>query len=243
MSPSTIEWNDDLFHEDVPFGFIRQVFEVMAEAEQHTFQVLTKRPERMLAFFDHAADYMGLVRADLRGWPNVRLGVSVEDQATADERIPLLLDTPAAVRFVSYEPALGSVNFRAISLGVHRTQSLGDRLIEWDALSGTETQYHGPTRTTYRDTRTGQHPRLDWIIVGGESGPGARPFDLAWARSVIEQGRAAGVPVFVKQLGSDPRSDSWDDIVPLATLRSPAGRDPDEWPADLRVREFPEVAR
>ena len=143
------------------------------------------------------------------GW----LGVSVEDQATADERIPLLLQTPATVRWVSYEPALAPVDFSP-----------------WFSRAG-----------------------LDFIVIGGESGPGARPFDLAWARSVIAQCREAGVPVFLKQIGACPfdSDNKWITrgggvVIPVASewsiherLRDRKGGDPTEWPEDVRVREFP----
>jgi protein gp37 len=160
----------DLFHEDVPVTFIGRVFGVMAEAHWHTFQVLTKRPARMLAWSRGVAHYPKGDRAQrpLPGWPpNVWLGVSVENQHFADERIPLLLQTPAAVRFVSYEPALAAVDFRP-------WLDSGDELV----------------------------PMLNWIIVGGESGPGARPFDVAWARTVIEDSRGTETRVFVKQFGA-----------------------------------------
>jgi protein gp37 len=193
----------DLFHEKLDGDDIGKVFAVMAQAERHTFQVLTKRPQRML-------DFVNLWTGSYitgRVLPNVWLGVSVEDQATADERIPLLLQTPAAVRFVSYEPALGPVDLRV--------------------YLGLVTLYRVPF----------------WIIIGGESGPGARPFDLAWAQSVIEQCKAAGVACFVKQLGSHPVRKCSDlshpncvDQVPLVSAK---GGDPSEWSADLRVREFP----
>ena len=141
--------------------------------------------------------------------PNVQLLVSVEDQRTADERIPWVLECPAAVRGVSYEPALGPVDFSP-----------------WlTVIPG------HPSR-----------PALDWIIVGGESGPGARPFDLAWARSTVEQCKAVGVACFVKQMGARARVTHTPGLgvadydLPLADR---AGADPAEWPADLRVREFP----
>src|SRR5690606_1555759 len=124
-------------------------------------------------------------------WPlkNVWLGVSVEDQKTADERILPLLRCPAAVRFVSYEPALGAVDFERAGA------------IEWDAVGGaTGGGYSDFVRTSH----TFQRGLIDWLIVGGESGPGARPFDLAWARSLVEQCKAAGVACFVKQLGARP---------------------------------------
>ena len=153
------------------------------------------------------------------------LGVSVEDQATAEKRIPWLLDSPAAVRFVSYEPALGPVDFTNLDVMQHWDLPYHKHAptIRLDALRG---HWKGPD-----DIITG----LDWVIVGGESGPGARPFGIAWARSVVEQCREAGVACFVKQLGAHP--------YPSATLRDPKGGDPSEWPEDLRVREWPRASR
>jgi protein gp37 len=161
----------------------------------------------------------------------VWLGVSVEDQAAADARIPELLATPAAVRFLSCEPLLGPVTL-------------------WPWLS--EPSSYG----TYRIGRkrhvlgpTGFHPPspISWVIAGGESGPRARPCDLAWIRSLVEQCRAAGVATFVKQLGSRPvvmyaenTSDPGESAHPMK-LRDRKGGDMEEWPSDLRVREFPEV--
>lgn len=177
----------DLFHEDVPVPFIDQVFAVMAIAKQHTFIILTKRPENMAAYLNLSRTWMA-VNAEL--WkrchpvikggsplklPNVYLGVSVEDQKTADQRIPLLLKTPAAIRFVSYEPALGPVDFRR-----HLVEDFTGDLL------------NGPA----------QHwPGLDWVIVGGESGPKARPMHPGWARNVRDQCQAANVPFFFKQWG------------------------------------------
>lgn len=229
----------DLFHESLSGEAIAAVFGVMACAPQHTFQVLTKRPERMQQWClgmteAHAADLGArfIMSASLHAapvnyphtlnvpalWPlpNVWLGVSVEDQTTADERIPLLLATPAGKRFVSYEPALGPVDFR----------------LAW--LSPFVDYTPAMDRTA----------RLDWIIVGGESGPGARPFDVAWARRTIYHGIADGVPVFVKQLGAFPVTErevgtaKGGSHVPLH-LRDSHGGDPGEWPEDLRWREFP----
>jgi protein gp37 len=229
----------DLFHADVPDAFIDQVFGVMARVPQHTFQILTKRPDRMRAWFtrrgpvyDDASDFVALAIADGDAsviypiefpWPlpNVWLGVSVENQHFADERIPLLLQTPAAVRFISAEPLLGPVSLRqwfdVVSRGLPRIFPLAH-------TAGVST------------------PLLDWVIIGGESGPGARPFDLAWGRSIVAQCQAAGVPVFVKQLGAhafegEPENDG---CGPLYGLRDRKGGDPDEWPHDLRIREFPE---
>jgi protein gp37 len=140
--------------------------------------------------------------------PNVWLGVSVENQATADERIPLLLQTPAAVRFLSCEPLLRLIEIR-------RPATMGA-------------------------PKTGE--RLDWVIVGGESGPEARPCDLAWVRSLVSQCQAASVPVFVKQLGARPTCDGCGDLIAIKGPQDRKGGDPDEWPPDLRVREYPTTA-
>ncbi len=245
----------DLFHKDVPFEYIAAVFGVMAAAPQHTFQVLTKRPERMLEWFkwlgarDGIGPYIRSVRVDgdrtlpdyfrsvmrtvtIRGrtvrsgndpWikvfnaaacvgsgplPNVWLGTSVENQETADERIPLLLQCPAAVRWVSAEPLLGPVIFSAVC-------PVSD---------------------------------LDWVVVGGESGPGARPCDVKWVYDVVGACQFAGVPVFVKQLGPKPYFEV--PIYPDGPLgpsslrvKHPKGGDMSEWPEALRVREMPAERR
>lgn len=211
----------DLFHEGVSFEYIAAVFGVMAASPRHTFQVLTKRPERAAEFFawlpNGAADCSSteavtiearralfnagnknareaLAGASNGGWrqwplPNVWIGVSVEDQATADERIPALLNCPAAVRWVSYEPAIGAVDFKDISTADPMEIMLPLGGVTW-RVSGSGTHL----------SRT--HAELDWIVVGGESGPGARPFDVQWARSTIQQCREASVPCFWKQAGS-----------------------------------------
>lgn len=230
----------DLFHEAVPDEWIRAVFGVMASAQHHRYIVLTKRPQRMRNLLLQWENE-GLIMRSGYGvrLPNVCLGVSVEDQKTADERIPLLLQTPAAVRCVSYEPALGPVNFRRI---------VYDHVIAIDALTG-DCGFpvpHAPTEA-----------HLDWVIIGGESGPNARPFDIAWARSTVEQCRAAGVACFMKQFGARPYNG--DEMQPtgrfrgsrsngtrqlemkaeVLKLRDRKGGDPTEWPQDLRIREFP----
>jgi protein gp37 len=244
----------DLFHESVPDAFIDRVFAVMALAPRHTFQVLTKRAERMRAYLapgqyrdvkvadaaklqskaiipfalpsEDIFDARRVARGEpwqINAWPlpNVWLGVSVENQRFADERIPLLLQTPAAVRFISAEPLLGPVDLLRIPrAGQHH-----------DYLTG---EYTGALekRTT---------SRLDWVIVGGESGAGARPMDLAWARSIVQQCQAAGVPVFVKQLGAKPAEGlAYPGRQSFRNLHNKKGGDPSEWPEDLRVlRQFP----
>lgn len=218
----------DLFHESLPDHAIDRVFEVMALARRHVFQVLTKRPSRMRSLVPTLAAKH--TARDSTGWPlpNVWLGVSCEDQATADERIPLLLQTPAAVRFVSAEPLLGAVDLRVLQPG--------DPPTEIDALAGT----HGVLRP-----HRGECDRLDWVIVGGESGPRARRCDVRWIRSIVEQCKAASVSVFVKQLGARPRflpgdeATGYEGIYQPLDLASRKGGDPSEWPEDVRVREFP----
>jgi len=221
----------DLFHEDVPDAFIDRVFAVMALAPQHTFQILTKRAERMREYFgamtfgqsviSEPSAYKRIVAAmDMPSWlpagrrflrvpenwplPNVWLGVSVENQRFADERIPLLLRTPAAVRFISAEPLLGPVRLRT------RWRKNPSCTFCDDAGNYMGTESLCPCGR--------QWIGLDWVIVGGESGPGARPFDLAWGRSIVEQCKAAGVPVFVKQLGAWPHVD-WPVGVPFPPLQ------------------------
>ena len=153
-----------------------------------------------------------------KAWPrNVWAGASVESQEWADRRIPELLRVPARIHFVSYEPALAPVDFREVPMSDGDT--LGNGLFSHKTGAG-----------------------ISWVIIGGESGPGARPFDLARARSTIAQCKAAGVACFVKQLGARPIIDPrYDRSLPGATrqLRDRKGGDMAEWPEDLRVREFP----
>lgn len=224
----------DLFYDGHSDDMVDQVFAVMALARRHTFQLLTKRAGRMCSYLRDRATYQrvrallddrstvaalywqSLSRAEReqrqnhqwwtdlppKGWPlpNVWCGVSAEDQARWDQRWPLLRETPAVVRWVSYEPALTPVDFRDVGGQLH------------------------------------------WVVVGGESGPGARPFDLQWARDVVTQCRANGVAPFVKQLGAKPFAcASGVGHGQLIALDDAKGEDPAEWPADLRVREWPRV--
>lgn len=192
----------DLFHERVPDSYIDQVFAVMALAQRHTFQILTKRPERMRDYLssEGLAERIGWAEHEIfeafgslpagayqgpthRRLPleNVWLGVSVEDQKTANERIPMLLNTPATIRWVSMEPLLGPVNL---------------------------TRINGcPTDDRYMDSgcmdslRCRRPSSLDWVVVGGESGAKARPMHPGWPRSLRDQCQAAGVPFLFKQWG------------------------------------------
>lgn len=166
----------DLFHEDVPDDFLVSVFGAMFLAPQHTYQVLTKRPERMRDFLLNAARW--------RNKPpkNIWLGVTTENQEQARKRIPILLDTPAAVRFVSVEPCLGPVDLvGAIQAGLGRRAPL-------DCLGFIDGLGYG----------------LDWVIVGGETGPGARPMHPDWVRALRDQCIEGGVPFWFKGWGTLP---------------------------------------
>lgn len=238
----------DLFHADIPDHFVLAVFQTMANTPQHTFQVLTKRHARMRAFCERlgfreptraeaaaghrSIAYLGDHPFDVAPWdtaplPNVWLGVSVEDQARAELRIPSLLRTNAAIRFISAEPLIGPLDlepwFKHVQIpACEQCSPRGP--VDWH--SG-----HIWGRCIC-GCHTSTHPnRLDWVIVGGESGPGARPMDPAWARTIVELGQVAGFAVFVKQLGS-----AW---ARAHGTRSPKGADWDDWPEHLAVRQMP----
>lgn len=195
----------DLFHESVPDEWIDRVFAVMALCPQHTFQVLTKRSARMREYLTNitaarlmlATNQFSSARPQPLQWPlpNVWLGVSVEDQARADERIPDLLATPAAVRWLSCEPLLDWVSLEDAAAGETclDPECWGD--CRCDTLAGFDP---GCRRNGGDGTLT---RKIDWVVVGGESGPGARPMHPDWARSLRDQCAAAGVPFFFKQWG------------------------------------------
>lgn len=219
----------DLFHEDVPDAWIDMVFAVMALSPQHTFQVLTKRAKRMREYLTDPAVvrrvytlvcemtvelelFVALIAAreheqkappapriylDLWPLPNVWLGVSAERQQEADERVSELLATPAAVRFVSAEPLLGPIDF-----GQQQDSLPSNAWLTW--LDG-----------------------LDWIIVGGESGPDARPMHHTWARSIRDQCAAAGVSFFFKQWGEWTPICAMDDGQSDRYFDPPPERDPE----------------
>jgi protein gp37 len=207
----------DLFHEDVPFEFIADVFAVMACTTRHTYQILTKRPARMLEFFSWleeedencnggmSATFGWPEKVDpLKVWPqwtparhgtggydncgplwplvNVWIGVSVEDQKSADERIPLLAQTPAAVRWLSAEPLLGPVDLTKEYLSA----LLGGRY---------------PFPCLSKEHRTRHLDLIDWVVVGGETGARARPMHPDWVRELRDQCNAANLPFFFKQHG------------------------------------------
>jgi len=202
----TCSWSDFFIEQADPWR--AEAWEIIRQTPQHTYMILSKRLER-------------LTRACLEAlrwepWPNVWLGVSAENQEQGDKRIPQLLQIPAAVRFVSYEPGLGPVDFG-----------------KWLVASGQGQEKkasHLPLVT---------HHCLNLLIIGGESArprSKARPFHLEWAFDALAQCRAAGVACFIKQLGSNPYYHGQ----PLR-LRHWKGGDMTEWPEELRVREFPKT--
>lgn len=281
----------DLFHEKVPFEFIDRVMAVAALTPRHTYQILTKRPERMAVYFSqfeplriwrlvggllgektftrggNVLPYNGAEESDW--WdehgplPNVWLGTSVENQAAADERIPHLLRCKAVVRFLSVEPLLGPVDLLRVSAAGFGGRA-GHKIdcIRKGFWAG---EPWGFVNHTDLHDRFG---KLHWVIVGGESGPGARACDVAWIRSIVQQCKEAaehGMQCFVKQLGArvtcanDKVSDwldechlSLDDIETEGVMMQGdpvrvrlcdrKGGVPAEWPADLRVRQFPLAA-
>jgi protein gp37 len=231
----------DLFFEDIPNEYIAAVFGVMAAAPRHTFQVLTKRAGRMRAWFEwhqeeviardlqyeswrvcedaareHVPNLPALGMSSC--WPlqNVWLGVSIENRRFV-HRADLLRNTPAAIRFISAEPLLGPL------IGA------GKKMQDYPIRSG---RPHGVVQETWRPGL--DLTDIDWLIVGGESGPRARPLNLEWIRALEAAAAANNTTLFVKQLGKQwARSQQSKDA---------KGGNPEEWPAELRVRTFPQLS-
>lgn len=253
--PSLCDWLD----EEVPIEWLSRFLALIHDTPHLDWLLLTKRPENWLKRIEEVKRY-ALRKpnpprthedAAAASWAihwlegdyphNVWVGTSVEDQPNADRRIPELLKIPARVRFLSVEPMLGPVDMFAPS-------------VEWfyDGWMG--------------NGRSSKKPGINWVIVGGESGHGARPCNVDWIRDLVKQCKGAGVPCFVKQLGSQPFDPSRATNIPSRKIQSseeltdldaelfdqmcaamvlptqhPKGGDPSEWPEDLRVRRFPEV--
>ncbi|HEY5318066.1 MAG TPA: phage Gp37/Gp68 family protein [Solirubrobacteraceae bacterium] len=244
--PSVIFVNSmsDLFHEEIPDEFVDRVFAVMAWASWHTFQVLTKRPERMRDYLtdpgvvdriDRAmcAACCSEVAPGACGFPgddcglfgcefplaNVWVGVSIENRRFV-HRADLVRQTPAAVRFISAEPLLGPLVDRPAC-----PDCGGTGLLELGACDACEG--FGRYRTEYDLDLT----EIDWLIVGGESGPRSRPMDLEWVDALAGAAREQGTALFVKQLGA-----RWARARHSSSIK---GGDPGDWPERLRVREMP----
>lgn len=206
----------DLFHENFDFEGVFQVYLVMRACERHTFQILTKRPERAAEFYRAYPQYANL--------PNVWVGASVENQEAADTRIPHLLEVPAVVRFLSCEPLLGAVDLRRIYTDCVGLDFYGkpayDTILRPLEGRKTSTQYGFSIDAG----------RIHWVIAGGESGSNARPLHPDWARSLRDQCQNAGVAFFMKQ-GSDTAE--WGGRKGFKVF--------DSFPADLQIREYPNV--
>lgn len=212
----------DLFADGVTDDQLDQIFAVMALSPQHIFQVLTKRPERMFDYLlemergfnhDHRdfARRWGVAAAEVTGspcaagaiedielpLPNVWFGVSVEDQRRADERIPTLLATPAAIRWISAEPLLSAIDIKPyLFIYTHEDETALSTAPEGEMPV---LPWRDPASTPAADICT---PRLDWVVAGGESGPNARPMHPDWARSLRDQCSEAEVPFLFKQWGN-----------------------------------------
>jgi len=219
-----VQFMGDLFHESISFKFQTAIFEIMATGD-HWFYILTKRPQRMKEFFQACEDW------DPIEWPGIWLGVSVEDQKTADERIPILLQIPAAHRWVSVEPMLGAVDLGLDKATCKCCPRWGSRWIrlKWQVTADwplalineqnrkmiapagiyrAESNPHGALSVNTSGGFLGVKPnefevlpKLDWVVCGGETGPGARPLHPDWVRSLRDQCQAAGVPFFFKGWG------------------------------------------
>lgn len=206
----------DLFHEEIPDEYIAQVYEVMADTPQHIYQVLTKRPERMRDFHRHYS---------LPGWrrpyeiPNLWVGTSIENRRFVD-RADVLRETPATVRFISAEPLLGPL------VGNEMTEAEWERTLEAMPLDAGlpvlgESMADYETRTRREWAPNLDLTGIDWLIVGGESGPGHRPMNLEWVRD-LRDACPYWTAFFFKQVGG---------ATPKAGGRELDGRTWDEMPA------------
>lgn len=234
--PSLCDWLDD----EVPIEWLARFLKLIHGTPNLDWLLLTKRPENWKIRIDEvcrhwACDGSYRETEEARAYHdllcpwragiaprNVWIGVSVENQEYADYRLPLLRRIPAVLKFVSYEPALAPVDFKIMEKVTHFPRHI--------SANGRPIFEHG-------------HLPFHWIIVGGESGHNARPLNVEWARSTIDQCRAAGVACFVKQLGARPVADimTIDSDRLRLEFNDPKGGDPAEWPEDLRVREFPSL--
>ena len=228
--PSLCDWLD----EEVPIEWLADFIDLIFHTPNLDWLLLTKRPENWRSRINEVwkilelpVDQQRFAEMWIKGTPpaNVWVGTSVEDQPNAERRIPELLEIPAVGRFLSLEPLLGPVDIRLVP----------------DLMKSFNSSPHG--------WHNWLRQRIQWLIIGGESGHGARPCMEEWIRSLVRQGKSAGVATFVKQQGAHPtrlvtQFDVQTDYPHVRLVQNhPKGGDPAEWPEDLRVREFPEGLR
>jgi protein gp37 len=245
--PTKWFWCDmtDMFGDWVPDEWIDRCFAVMRMTPHHTHQVLTKRPERMR---DYLSEYRGdqLIDAAKHIWPerclrgdhvgflrqeelppNIWPGVSAGTEDTVNRYVRILLEIDAAVRWLSAEPLLEEINLKPfLPLALYFCPNCGKE----------KKRNHCAKCFTYGNTATNQITGLDWVVLGGESGHNARPFVLGYGKEIVRQCKAAGVPVFVKQVGSYPTNREFE---PCPHIKHRKGADMAEWPEELMIREFP----
>lgn len=231
--PSLCDWLDA----EVPIEWLVDFLRLIHDTPNLDWLLLTKRPENWKPRLQEAREFAfsAFSKGDhelhawlfnwLNGEPhapkNIWLGVSVENQECADERIPLLLATPAKIRFLSVEPLLGSVNLTKLCAD----ESMGST---FNCLTG-----YGD----WNDAK--QFEPIDWVIIGGESGHEARPCNVNWIQSIIRQCWKEKVPCFVKQLGANSIQSISENSEIKIELKHPKGGDTSEWPEDLKVRQYP----
>jgi len=270
----------DLFHKDVPFEFILKIFGLSIYTPWHTYQILTKRIDRVVEFFQWwrkkwaesrilwglqalaIQSVWSITDEKLRGratkfweenydqsgrgkidypvpWPhpNVHIGVSCSTEADANKNIPILLQIPVAVHYVSFEPLLGNID--ALKYLWLRQKCTGPKGC---GFTGASYEFDNPKKDgAYKCPKCGKNHtylvtnNLDWVIVGSESGPQRRSCKTEYVRSLVEQCKSAGVPVFVKQVDTS-------ELKPSGVLGYKVSKNPEEWPEDLRLREYPDVA-
>lgn len=245
FSLSLGDWLDP----EVPIEWLVEMLDVIRRCPNLDFLLLTKRPElwplRTGAVMRHLTpegtevgrepETWKMIHAWKHGSPptNVWIGTTVENQEMADKRIPELLKIPAKVRFLSVEPMLGPVDLNKW-IGPREFHFNGD-----EAALSDNPKFASAMAEMVRKA-SGMVCGIHWVIVGGESGPKARPFNIDWARSIVSQCKAAGVACFVKQMGAKPQYFRWEDKSNCDfPLKDSKGGDMSEWPNDLRIREFP----
>lgn len=231
-----------------------RLFDLISDTPNLDWLLLTKRPENLNRMLPWTSEHAGQYRD--RCWENVWIGTTVENQEQANKRIPILLSIPAKVRFLSMEPLIGPVDLTSLQISPRCESEDMD-----GNICGGQPLADALNRTERCDcTEEGSEPlawnRLDWVIIGGESGPKARPFNLDWARSIRDQCREDGVAFFLKQLGSHPIGWHQDRLEMIGEshptgvdsfvrwkLADSHGGDPAEWPRDLRnCRHFPALS-